>query len=101
MVDTTLQHIVVIRDCVFGVTDGCGCPPQEGNQRLCSSYRGSHSSASREDLLPLLVGPQIPEEQCGFRPDCGTLDQFFTLVRELEGDWEFAQPVHMCFVDLE
>ena len=19
----------------------------------------------------------------------------------LEGDWEFAQPVHMCFVDLE
>ncbi|KAI3355548.1 hypothetical protein L3Q82_018375 [Scortum barcoo] len=32
----------------------------------------------------------------------GTLDQLYTL-REgvLEGLWEFAQPVHMCFVDLE
>ncbi|KAK3564038.1 hypothetical protein QTP86_006949 [Hemibagrus guttatus] len=32
---------------------------------------------------------------------CGTLDQLYTLHRVLEGSWEFAQPVHMCFVDLE
>ncbi|KAI3369560.1 hypothetical protein L3Q82_007769 [Scortum barcoo] len=32
---------------------------------------------------------------------CGTLDQLYTLRRVLEGLWEFAQPVHMCFVDLE
>ncbi|KAI3367105.1 hypothetical protein L3Q82_008170 [Scortum barcoo] len=32
---------------------------------------------------------------------CGTLDQLYTLHRVLEGLWEFAQPVHMCFVDLE
>ncbi|KAI3364640.1 hypothetical protein L3Q82_011423 [Scortum barcoo] len=25
----------------------------------------------------------------------------YTLHRVLEGLWEFAQPVHMCFVDLE
>ncbi|KAI3352022.1 hypothetical protein L3Q82_020252 [Scortum barcoo] len=31
----------------------------------------------------------------------GTLDQLYTLHRVLEGLWEFAQPVHMCFVDLE
>ncbi|KAI3373216.1 hypothetical protein L3Q82_006378 [Scortum barcoo] len=31
----------------------------------------------------------------------GTLDQLYTLRRVLEGLWEFAQPVHMCFVDLE
>ncbi|KAI3372029.1 hypothetical protein L3Q82_006899 [Scortum barcoo] len=31
----------------------------------------------------------------------GTLDQLYTLRRVLEGSWEFAQPVHMCFVDLE
>ncbi|KAK3559606.1 hypothetical protein QTP86_013548 [Hemibagrus guttatus] len=31
----------------------------------------------------------------------GTLDQLYTLHRVLEGSWEFAQPVHMCFVDLE
>ncbi|KAK3515089.1 hypothetical protein QTP70_006710 [Hemibagrus guttatus] len=41
------------------------------------------------------------EEQCGFRPSRGTLDQLYTLHRVLEGSWEFAQPVHMCFVDLE
>ncbi|KAI3351692.1 hypothetical protein L3Q82_020527 [Scortum barcoo] len=31
----------------------------------------------------------------------GTLDQLYTLCRVLEGLWKFAQPVHMCFVDLE
>ncbi|KAK7925177.1 hypothetical protein WMY93_007487 [Mugilogobius chulae] len=46
---------------------------------------GSHSSASR----------------VVFCPGRGTLDQLYTLHRELEGSWEFAQPVHMCFVDLE
>jgi len=29
------------------------------------------------------------------------VDQFFTLGSLLEGSWEFAQPVHMCFVDVE
>ncbi|KAI3358313.1 hypothetical protein L3Q82_014754, partial [Scortum barcoo] len=48
-----------------------------------------------------IVDPRIQEEQCGFRPGRGTLDQLYTLRRVLEGLWEFAQPVHMCFVDLE
>ena len=43
-----------------------------------------------------IVEPRIQEEQCGFRPGRGTVDQPL-----LEGAWEFAQPVHMCFVDLE
>ena len=29
------------------------------------------------------------------------VDQLYTLARVLEGAWEFAKPVHMCFVDLE
>ena len=29
------------------------------------------------------------------------MDQLYTLSRVPEGAWEFAQPVHMCFVDLE
>ena len=29
------------------------------------------------------------------------MDQLFTLVRVLEGAWEFAQPFNMCFVDPE
>ncbi|KAI3364546.1 hypothetical protein L3Q82_011335 [Scortum barcoo] len=48
-----------------------------------------------------IVDPWIQEEQCGFRPGRGTVDQLYTLHRVLEGLWEFAQPVHMCFVDLE
>ncbi len=36
-----------------------------------------------------------------FVPGRGTLDQLCTLSRMLEGSWEFAQPIHMCFVDLE
>ncbi|KAI3376929.1 hypothetical protein L3Q82_000020 [Scortum barcoo] len=48
-----------------------------------------------------MVDPWIQEEQCSFRPGRGTLDQLYTLHRVLEGLWEFAQPVHMCFVDLE
>ena len=54
-----------------------------------------------ERRVQLLVEPRIPEDQCGFRPGCGTLDQLYTLVTVLEGAWEFAQPVPMCFVDLE
>ncbi|KAI3364202.1 hypothetical protein L3Q82_010810 [Scortum barcoo] len=51
--------------------------------------------------IALESNPRIQEEQCGFRPGRGTLDQLYTLQRVLEGLWEFAQPVHMCFVDLE
>ncbi len=44
-----------------------------------------------------IVEPRIQEEQCGR----ATLDQLYSLSRVLEGSWEFAQPTHMCFVDLE
>ncbi|KAI3358423.1 hypothetical protein L3Q82_014856 [Scortum barcoo] len=36
-----------------------------------------------------------------FVPVVEQLDKLYTLHRVLEGLWEFAQPVHMCFVDLE
>ena len=54
-----------------------------------------------ERRVQLLVEPWIQEEQCGFCPGRGTLDQQYTLVRVLKGAWEFAQSVRMCFVDLE
>ncbi|TWW79365.1 hypothetical protein D4764_10G0003950 [Takifugu flavidus] len=53
---------------------------ESGDQRVCFNYRGI-------TLLSL--------------PGRGTTDQLFTLAGVLEGSWEFAQPVHMCFVDLE
>ncbi|KAK3538287.1 hypothetical protein QTP70_034769 [Hemibagrus guttatus] len=52
-------------------------------------------------VVPLFKKGDRREEQCDFRPGHGTLDQLYTLHRVLEGLWEFAQPVHMCFVDLE
>ena len=52
--------------------------------------------------IPIQHGIQrIQEVQCGFRPGRGTVDQLFTLGRILEVAWEYAQPVYMCFVDLE
>ena len=48
-----------------------------------------------------MVEHQIQEEQCAFRPGRGTTDQLFSLSQIFEGMWEYAQPVYMCFVDLE
>ena len=82
---------------------------KKGDRRVCSNYRGItllslpgkvYSRVLERRIRPI-VEPRIQEEQCGFRPGRGTLDQLYTLQRVLEGSWEFAQPVHMCFVDLE
>nr|XP_049610760.1 uncharacterized protein LOC125988936 isoform X1 [Syngnathus scovelli] len=77
-------------------------------KKVCSNYRGitllslpgKVYSGVLERRVRREVEPRIQEEQCGFRPGRGTVDQLYTLGRILEGAWEFAQPVHMCFVDL-
>ncbi|KAK3526236.1 hypothetical protein QTP70_018714 [Hemibagrus guttatus] len=82
---------------------------KKGDRRVCSNYRaitllslpGKVYSRVLERRVRQLVEPWIQAEQCGFRLSRGTLDQLYTLHRVLEGSWEFAQPVHMCFVDLE
>ncbi|KAK3539743.1 hypothetical protein QTP70_013176 [Hemibagrus guttatus] len=82
---------------------------KKGDRRVCSNYRGTtllslprkvYSRVLERRVRPL-VEPRIQKEQCGFHPGRGTLDQLYTLHRVLEGSSEFAQPVHMCFVDLE
>ena len=82
---------------------------KKGDQRVCANYRditllslpGKVYSKVLEWRVRPIVEPQIEEEQCGFRPGRGTTDQLFTLARILEGTWEYAHPVYMCFVDLE
>ncbi|GAA6064832.1 receptor-type tyrosine-protein phosphatase F-like, partial [Tachysurus ichikawai] len=79
---------------------------KKGDRRMCSNYRGITllslpGKVYARVLERRIVEPRIQEEQCGFRPGRGTLDHLYTLTRLLEGSWEFAQPVHMCFVDLE
>ncbi len=79
---------------------------KKGDRRVCSNYRGitllslpgKVHARVLERSIRLIVEPRIQEEQCGFRPGRGTLDQLYTLSRVLEGSWEFAQPIHM---DLE
>ncbi|TWW78064.1 R2 Retrovirus-related Pol polyprotein from type I retrotransposable element [Takifugu flavidus] len=65
------------------------------------SLPGKVYSGVLERRVRGIVEPRIQEEQCGFRPGRGTVDQLYTLSWVFEGAWEFAQPVHMCFVDLE
>ena len=78
---------------------------KKGDQRVCANYRcitlhslpGKVYSKVLERRVHSIVEPQIEEEQCGFRPGHGTTDQLFTLTRILEGAWEYAYPVYMCF----
>ena len=66
---------------------------KKGDQRVCSNYQGfillslhrKVYSRVLERRVQLLVEPQIKEEQCGFHPGSGTMDQLYTLVRALEG----------------
>ncbi|TWW80203.1 R2 Retrovirus-related Pol polyprotein from type I retrotransposable element [Takifugu flavidus] len=82
---------------------------KKGDRRVCSNYRGitllslpgKVYSGVLERRVHRIDEPRIQEEQCGFRPGRGTVDQLYTLSRVFESAWEFAQPVHMCFVDLE
>ncbi|KAI3373497.1 hypothetical protein L3Q82_022095 [Scortum barcoo] len=99
------------RDLNSGVTPRILMPKLNGVETQCINLRQSCSVPAelkcgyKLKLIAIAIRPvdepRIPEEQCGFRPGCGTLDQLYTLHRVLEGLWEFAQPVHMCFVDLE
>ena len=75
------------------------CPNYQGIKLI--SLPGKVYSRVLERRVQLLVEPPIQEEQSGFCPGNGTLDQLYTLARLLEGAWEFSQPVHMGFVDLE
>nr|XP_049572422.1 uncharacterized protein LOC125965716 [Syngnathus scovelli] len=104
MADTPVQPCMDIRDSAFGLADWSGDSPLyegglEGVFRLQGitllSLSGKIYSGVLERRVRREVKPQIQEEQCGFRPGCGTVDQLYTLGRILEGAWEFAQPVHM------
>ncbi|KAI3358693.1 hypothetical protein L3Q82_015103 [Scortum barcoo] len=74
--------------------------PTTGDHTSQPPRRRSTPGYWRGEIRPIVkFGPG--GTMLGFRPGRGTLDQLYTLHRVLEGLWEFAQPVHMCFVDLE
>ncbi|KAM9812086.1 uncharacterized protein ACBT44_011417 isoform 1-T7 [Syngnathus typhle] len=66
---------------------------KKGDRRVCSNYRGItllslpgevYSGVLERRVRPE-VEPRIQEEQSGFRPGRGTVDQLFTLSRILRG----------------
>ncbi|KAI3375725.1 hypothetical protein L3Q82_003729 [Scortum barcoo] len=77
------------------------CVPTTGDHTSQPPREGLPARVLERRIRPIVEALRIQEEQCGFRPGRGTVDQLYTLHRVLEGLWEFAQPVHMCFVDLE
>ncbi|KAI3372494.1 hypothetical protein L3Q82_022695 [Scortum barcoo] len=66
---------------------------KKGDRRVCSNYRGItllslpgkvYARVLERRIRPI-VDPRIQEEQCGFRPGRGTVDQLYTLRRVLRG----------------
>ncbi|KAI3372593.1 hypothetical protein L3Q82_023069 [Scortum barcoo] len=83
---------------------------KKGDRRVCSNYRGItllslpgkvYARVLERRIRPIVEPLGFRRNNAVFVPGRGTLDQLYTLRRVLEGLWEFAQPVHMCFVDLE
>ncbi|KAI3375494.1 hypothetical protein L3Q82_003824 [Scortum barcoo] len=77
-----------------------------GHFRLYQHYFISEGTRTETIALERRIQPIVDPQDSGgtmrfSSHGRGTLDQLYTLHRVLEGLWEFAQPVHMCFVDLE
>ena len=80
---------------------------KKGDNRLCSNYRGiSLLSIGLKVLESIVLHRLRPayesharENQCGFRPGRGCIDQIFVLRQILERRHEFRQPTVACFVD--
>ncbi|VDP49614.1 unnamed protein product, partial [Soboliphyme baturini] len=82
---------------------------KKGDHKECSSYRGitllslpgKVYAKVLERKCRDIVDLKIQEEQCGFRPGRSTSDHTFALRQIAEKSWEYAQPLYMCFLDLE
>lgn len=71
---------------------------KKGDWRFYSNYRGitllslpgQVYSGVQERSVHREIGSHIKEEQSGFHPGCGTVEQLYTVGRLLEGVWEFV-----------
>jgi hypothetical protein len=87
------------------------CPifKNKGDAQDCKNYRGislmSHVGKVYERILEhrlrSKVEETLSEEQSGFRPGRGTVDQISALKIFLEKSWGFGMEKHICFLDLE
>lgn len=81
----------------------------KGDASICGSYRGISLLAVAGKILAHIINTRLsalaeeilPESQCGFRPNRGTIDAIFVVKQMQEKCLEQQQPLYLCFVDLE
>ena len=82
---------------------------REGNPQLCDNHRGILLSIAGKVLARVLLNRLnehleqsglLPESQCGFRKDRGTIDMIFTARQPQEKCQEQNMDLYMTFVDL-
>ena len=84
---------------------------KEGDKTECGNYRGISLVSHAGKVLLEVVARRLsayceakgllPEEQCGFRPDCSTTDMVFVVRRLQEIGRKAGVPLFMCFIDLQ
>ena len=73
-----------------------GSPFEKGGpEGMFQSFLVRSNTGALVKRVRLIVEPQIQEEQWWFGPGHGRLDQLYTLIRVLEGAWEFGKPIQM------
>ena len=77
----------------------------------CGNYRGISLLAHPGEVLLKIVATRLsayceaknllPEEQCGFRPHCSTMDMMFAVQSLQELGRKARVPLFLCFIDLQ
>ena len=82
---------------------------KKGPRDLCGNYRGISllsvvgkvfSRVLLNRLLKHIAPSVLPESQCGFRPNRGTVDMIFTARQVQEKCIEHQLDLYQCFIDL-
>lgn len=81
----------------------------KGDLSDCGAYRGIALLSAAGKILAHIINKRLndiaerflPESQCGFRPNRGTIDAIFVVKQLQEKCLEQHHSLYMCFVDLE
>ena len=82
---------------------------KKGDKAVCDNYRGISLLSVPGKVYTILlynrlkssIDKALSEQQCGFRPGRGCVDQIFSIRRIMEMAGEFHMPLHVYFVDLK
>uniref|UniRef100_K7E252 RNA-directed DNA polymerase n=1 Tax=Monodelphis domestica TaxID=13616 RepID=K7E252_MONDO len=81
----------------------------KGTRAACDNYRGISLLSTAGKILARIIlnrllssvsEQNLPESQCGFRPDCSTIDMVFTVRQMQEKCLEQNLSLYIVFIDL-